>query len=78
MYRYIAEWIIDMDDEGTDKDATSIHPTYDEAVKAAVSGSKKANVIEWVRVREQKKHRDGYWQTVARWHGDWDHMESDQ
>lgn len=72
--RFVAEWISDMDDEGTDKSATSYHQTYEAAQAAAIAGSKKAGVIEWTGVREQQWKEDR-WQTVQRWTGDWDYLE---
>lgn len=80
--RYIADWIIDMDDMGADKAAQSTHLTFDDALKAAVRESKKAGCIEWVRVREQEfvSGRDSCgkwdrWETVRKWTGDWDQVE---
>jgi hypothetical protein len=76
MHRFIADWIIDMDDMGTDKSASSVHDNLEEATRHAVAASKKAGVIEWVRVREQEwnKHTH-HWDTVKRWVGDWDYQE---
>jgi len=72
--RYAAEWIEDMDDVETDNNAISYHPTYEEAERAAFAGGRRCNVIQWCRVREQRRI-DGRWQTVKKWTGDWDYLE---
>jgi hypothetical protein len=78
MRRFVADWIEDMDDDGTDKHSSSTHWTLEAAQAAAVAASRKAGAIEWVCVREQVwqgDKRTGRWETVARWTGDWDTLE---
>ena len=73
-----ADWIEDMDDNGTDHQASSVHPTFEAARAAAIASSKKAGAIEWIRIREQVWQGDkhaGHWETVARWTGDYDEVE---
>lgn len=76
--RFLAEWVAQWEPETapTDKTEQSEHPTFESAAAAARSNAKRCAVIPWCYVREQRKHRDGYWQTVARWVGDYDGMEA--
>lgn len=74
--RYIADWIIDMDDDGTAEDR-AVLSSFEAAKAHAIREGKRAGAIEWWAVREQEfiGCNDGgppYWQTVRRWHGDWD------
>jgi hypothetical protein len=76
--RFIADWIVDMDEDESQVFSRSIHPTFDEAHAAALAGSKKADAIEWIAVREQQQ--DAWtlqWTTVTRWYGDWEQIEED-
>lgn len=81
--QYVADWVIEMDDEETDIRARSTHATFKAAHAAAVAGSKKAGALEWISVREQKwvpdsaDKRIGRWETTRRWTGDWDHVGED-
>jgi len=74
--RYIADWIIDMDDNWTDKEGRAVFSTFDEAMRHAIREGKKHGAVEWWRVREQSLQDmdDGgapMWVTVTRWNGDW-------
>lgn len=81
-HRFVAEWIDDMDDVESDRSATSIHSTLEEARLAAVKASKASGAIQWIRIREQiliTGHDPcgpfSRWETVARWSGDYDGIE---
>lgn len=84
--RFRAEWIdAQHHDEHGDWDPDrdeyvgSTHATLEAAQKAAIAGSKKANVVEWVKVTEERfnpslrihRRSDAAWDTVRVWHGDW-------
>ena len=83
-HRFVAHWIEDMDDDGTDKQSSSVHDTFDAAHAAALAGSKRAGAIEWLAVREQiwmpdrEDSRIGCWDTVNRWTGDYEQVEQSQ
>lgn len=75
--RYVADWIIDMDDEGTDKEGQAVLPTFEAAMQRAIKEGKRHGAVDWWRVREQRlvPCDDGgapMWHTVTRWNGDWD------
>lgn len=78
MRRYLADWIVDMDDMGETTADRSSHTTLEAAQAAALAGSKRTEACEWARVREQVwvgDKRLGHWETVATWTGDYDHWE---
>lgn len=73
--RFVADWIEDMDEDGPGKEGRSVHSSYEDAERAAIESGKRAGVIEWARVREQVKQPGGPWETIAKWVGDWEHLE---
>lgn len=72
--RYKAVWVSSHEDEEHCY-SDSMHQTFKQAEAAAIRNGRKAGVIEWAQVCEQRRHPDGYWQEVARWTGDWDALE---
>ena len=84
--KFVAEWIAAQhhDDSGEwipddDEYVVSVHATYEAAEKAAIAGSKSANVVEWWAVNEEQfvpelgipQRSSAAWDTVRRWCGDW-------
>ena len=86
--RFTAEWI---KAQHTDPVTGEWNPDRDEYVgqtfstlkaaqSAAIRESKRANVVEWCRVSEERfnaelgipRRSDAAWDTVAVYHGDWD------
>jgi hypothetical protein len=76
-HRFRADWVASWRQQDAD---VGLDPTYDSATfptreaaeAAAIANGKKAGVIEWIGVREQRYDittRD--WETVERWTGDW-------
>jgi len=85
--RFIAEWIAAQhhDERGEwdpdrDEYVGSTHATLEAAQAAAISESKKAGVVEWVKVEEQTfnaelgipRRSEAAWDVTRAWHGDWD------
>lgn len=74
--RFVADWITGLDDDEEQVFSKSVHPDFESACLAAIAGSKSADAIEWVCVREQ--HQDPktlQWFTAKRWSGDYDSLE---
>ena len=76
--RFRADWVAawHQDDAVFGADPTydsSFHATREEAEHAAIAAGKKAGVVEWIGVREQRYDiTTRSWETVERWAGDWD------
>lgn len=84
--RYSAEWIVKQHndefgewDPDRDEYVGSDHDTLGAAIAAAIAESKKANVVEWWRVVEERfnaeigipRRHPAAWDTSRVWHGDW-------
>lgn len=84
--RYTAEWIsAQHEDEfgewepDRDEYMGSTHATLEAAQRAAIDGSKQANVVEWCRVTEERfdsslgipRRSPAAWDATCLWHGDW-------
>jgi hypothetical protein len=85
--RYSAKWIVKQHtnefgewDPDRDEYVGSDHTTLEAAIAAAVMGSKKADVVEWWRVTQERfnaevgipRRHPAAWDTARIWHGDWE------
>lgn len=74
--RFVARWIVASDIDGDHIESHSVHPTYEAAHAASLAGAKKADVCEWVCVKEEEYDRHtGLWRLLTRWTGDYEQME---
>jgi hypothetical protein len=76
--RFVAEWIAaqhaDASGEWTPDDDEyegEICTTLEQAKQFAIKHSKACNVVEWVRVTEERKTKRYGWDAVRSWTGDW-------